>query len=453
MRRRQNRESRSSTGQAQAAAAASEAAAGRIIPDHELNVMGMGNITRRFDLDEPSNGPSIVFRQVTPYAAFVEGFSETGDISDQNGASTTDTTASPASKPLYPITNLARSLETDVWPVLENLFSSGTGIRYEVGFSEFVRYQAMLLDAYAGVYSVVMINKLTYHTDWTKVFPFTENVPKYLYDLASNFYATDGGLADNWLPILRRFETKIAFPRMVEEVKRMLTPMMSVDLNGRLLIPTRLNLTSWTYASTMEWVLGNLDYLDVTLSKAAATFSSFLPFPLRESDPWNVQVGVIDIDRESGWFNSGVKHHSAFGDSGDPAKNEAMVLDEADGEFVIYYGRHTQPVWAEVKLATILSLTDDVTDDKFQLETPHRYGNVYVIDDSGDTYTYDGATVVSSSVGFRYLDFANSRFASTDVDYGTIKPGTIGAEISKPPIERLTRLEASFISHLTAIKQ
>jgi hypothetical protein len=443
----------SPTDRAQVSATLSEAIAKRKIPDHELNVLGYGNVVRRFDLDEETNGPSLMFRIVAPYAAFCFGFTE-GDISDQDTTAATNVGTADPTTALYPVTSMATAFSEDVWPILDNLFSSGTGTRPTISVNEVIRYQAMLIDAYSYCLVPIMINYLTYHFDWSKVAPFTGNVPRFLYTIAANLEATDVGLADTYLPLLRRFENKIAFPLILEEAKRMMTPMMSVDLHGRLQVPVRQDPSTAVSSDIVTKVTAYLDYLDDVLVDTSAVLTSFLPFPMAQLDPWNFTPDpIIDVDRDSGWFNSGVKTVSTFGDTGDPVIDSTTLCDEATGDKCVYYTRHTQPVWAEIKLATIFGLTDDVTDDEFQLLTPHQYFKAIVVDDAFDTFEYDGTQILAASVGFRYLEYVNCRYASTDVDYGTMKPGLMGAEISKFPIDRLMRIETSYIFSLPILKQ
>jgi hypothetical protein len=448
------RRSKSVTAESQKQTTIAEAVAGRTVPDHELNVLGFSNVVRRFDLDEPTNGPSVIFRQVDPYASFIAGFSATDSTgAAQDPEAATDVAVADPTTALYPVTRMAWDFQTDVWPILSNLFTSGTGTRATVSVNEFIRYQSMLMLAYSYALTPVIINHLTYHFDWSKIAPFQDTVPKYMYDLADNLDATDVGLAETYIPLLKRFDNKIAFPNMIAEIKRMLTPMLSVDLNGRLQIPIVLNPATATTSVIVNAVTAYLDYIDVTIDNASAVFTSFLPFPLKEMNPWGFpSEPVIDVDRDSGWFNSGVKDTSTFGDTNDPVITQALICDEGATNDIVHYTRHTQPIWAEVKLATIWRLTDDVTDDEFQVITPHKYKNCIIIDDSFDYFTYDGSQILAASAGFRYLEFVNSRFASTDVDYGTQKPGTTGAEISQYPLNRLMRLETEYVWSLPTLK-
>jgi hypothetical protein len=444
----------SSTSRAQVGASLAETAIGRVLPDHELNVMGFGNVTRFFDLDEPSNGPSVVFRQVLPYASFIQGFSATDSTgAAQDVGSAYDVGVSDPTTALYPVTRMAWDFQTDVWPVLANLFSSGTGSRSTVSINEFIRYQAMLLLAYKNVLTPIIINHLTYHFDWKAVAPFTETVPRFLYDLANNLDATDVGIAETWLPVLKRFDNKIAFPHMIAEIKRIMTPMLSIDLNGRVHVPIPYNPAVATSASILPSVIELLDYLDVTLATAAPVFASFLPFPMAEMAPWDFPSSpAIDVDRDSGWFNSGVADFSTFGDTTDPTINKTLMCDEAANDTALFYTRHTQPIWSEIKMASIWRLTDDATDDEFQLITPHKYQPASLLDDVFDSFSYNGATITSASVGFRYIEHINCRFASTDVDYGTQKPGLMGAELGYLPLVRIMRLETSYVWSLGVLK-
>jgi hypothetical protein len=444
----------SSTLRAQIGATLAESAAGRVIPDHELNVLGFGNVTRFFDLDEPSNGPSVVFRKVFPYAAFWQGFSAVDSTgAAQDGDAAYDTSVADPTTALYPVTRMAWDFQTDVWPVLANLFSSGTGQRSTVSINEFIRYQSMLMLAYTYALTPVIVNHLTYHFDWSKVAPFTATVPRFMYDLASNLDASDVGLAETYLPLLRRFDNKIAFPHMINEIKRMLTPMLSIDLNGRIHVPMLFDPSTITSATVVAQVTALLDYIDVTLSSAGPVFASFLPFPISDMDPWSYpSEPVIDVDRDSGWFNSNVEGYSTFGDTTDPTINKVLVCDEAETDTALFYTRHTQPIWSEIKMATIFRLTDDATDDEFQLITPHQYSSAILLDDSFDSFAYDGSQILAASVGFRYIEHINCRFASTDVDYGTQKPGLMGAELGYLPLVRIMRLETAYVWSLDVLK-
>jgi len=437
---------------AQRSSAIAEATAGRVIPDHELTVLGFSNINRYFDLDDPNNGPAVVYRRIDPYACFLNGFNSVDDISDPHQGAAYDAGLT-YNDPLYAMTPYAQYIESDVWPILTNLFSIGTGTRYAVGFSEFVRYNAFLLRAYAWLLIPLTINNLTYHFDWSKVAPFTDAVPAHLYTIAENLNASDTGIVGTWLPLMRRLDSKVAFPRILAEVKRNLIPMLSIDLNGRLQVPMVFSLATTTAETVYNSVTQKLDYLDVDLADAGAVFSSFLPFPFKDQLPWALPSGpVIDVDRDSGWFNSAVKDYLIYGDTGDPDVGHAMICDEGGDNTTLHFTRHCQTTWAELKMASVWAVTDELVDDLFWLLTMHHYGNVEIIDDSFDYFTYDGTEIDHGEAGFRYLDFVNSRFASYDVDYGVQKPGLQGSEVFIAPINRMMRVQCSYDFCLEILK-
>ena len=303
---------------AQETTAMAEIAAGSELPDHELTVLGFGNINRYFDLQDATNGPNFILRRATPYANFILGYSD-GVISDQDTGAAINT-GSSATAALNPILHMPTYFEADVWPILSNLFSSGTGQRYNVSISEFVRYQAMLLHAYTLMLDIIRINHLAYHFDWTKVYPFSDTVPVSLYDVATKLDATDVGIANLWLPLIKRFDNKIAFPRMIQEIKRMSDPLLSIDLNGRLKMVGQ---TNWydpniDISSYYDTIKAELDYIDVNLANASALITSFLPFPMSAAAPWSLSATPrVDLDLDSGWWNSGTTVYSSFGDTGD----------------------------------------------------------------------------------------------------------------------------------------
>lgn len=425
---------------------------GRVIPDHELTTFSPSNLVRRFDIDEPSNGPSIVFRSILPYAAFMTGYSAS-DISAGDVGAATDITVSDPTTALYPITDMAVYYEEDVFPVLLNIFAAGTGKRYEISINETIRLIAMTCGAYVHLLMPLMINKLVYHTDWKKIAPFSDNVPTFLYQLAENLDATDVGIAERYLPMMKRMNNLIMFPRMVSEMKRMLTPMMSVDLHGRVQCPCVSDIGAITAASLTTTITGYLTYIDTHLADANNLMSTFLPFPLLEQNAWDLpELPIIDIDRDSGWYNSNVTPYATFGDTGDPVKSKVMLCDEAADLNALFYTRHCQPIWSEIKLSTIFWLEDHLTDDTYKLITPHYYYNAYIIDDAFDQVDYDGSTIGSGSDAFRYIDYVNCRFASTDVDYGVQKPGTFGAELYYNAIRRLVRLETAYMCSLEVLR-
>jgi hypothetical protein len=350
---------------------------------------------------------------------------------------------------------MAKYFESDVYPVLDALFASGTGKRYEaIDVNQVVRYISMWAKAYQFLLVPLVINKLVYHTDWTKIAPFSPNVPVYLYQIAKNLDATDVGLAELYLPLMRRMEDLVAFPRVAAEIKRMMSPMMSVDLHGRLMIPVVSDPTTIDSALVTTAVANCLDYITTHLGDCANLMSTFLPFPFREQSPWILPDGpIIDVERDSGWFNSGVASTAPFEDTGDPTIKTEMLCDAAADMNALFYTRHCQPTWSEVKLSSIFYLTNDATDDEFNLITSHAYNNIIIPDDAFDTVVYDGTPQSTSGLSFRYQDYTNCRYAVGTTDYGIQKPGTFGAKLGYDQLRRMMRVETSWIFNLEVLKQ
>jgi hypothetical protein len=428
--------------------------AGVQLADHELTVMGVANVARRFDLDEPNNGPAVIFRKVVPYAGFVYGFSKAGSVDNQDVSASTNVADTAISSALTPVTPMAQFYESDVYPLLKNLFQSGTGSRYSVSMSETVRYYAMLLRAYYIIRDVITINNLAYHFDWTKVYPFTDVTPTMLYEAATAMDATEVGIAERWLPLMKRFESHLMFPRMLAETKRLMTPMLSVDLNARLLVPTFKDPFNYDLSGSFNECKLLIDYCDIQLRDTRGLLQSFLPFPIMAMAPWACDTNpAIDIDRMTGWWNSGPREISEFGDTGDPAGNESVFFGtSSNAGRTIWHTRHAAPTWSEVKMGTIWRLNEVPVDDNFWMLTPHRYGAVSLPDDAGDIYYFDGGSVEPASVGWRYTDYAHLRFASTELTFGSLHPGMSGCYIDYEPVLRMLRLEVGSVFHTTILK-
>jgi len=464
----------SSTSRSQMSSAVRSGISGITPGDHELSVLGVGNVTRRFDLDEPTNGPSIVVRWVAPCAGITLGWSADSDPSGsvQDWTSAVDVTvAKPSEVPLYPITPYAAAFADDVWPVLQNLFSSGTGQRSLVSLGEFVRYQSMMAEAYQSLLYPLMLNHLCYHMDWTKVFPYTGIVPSWLYDYTTSMNANDVGIASFWLPLLKRMDTKVLFPRLVNDIKRCFRICQSVDLNGRIrmAIPATIDM-NMGYQQVGPRVRELLDYVEgnVDMARISATINTFLPFPMALADPWNFGADpVLDVHLETAAYNSGCHMQDIFGDTGDPTWKDTLMLTTLGGSWdgsdpltsklttkpAIFYSGTPQPTWAELRLASFYELVEfELLDDVFRLISLHGWGNIALVDDAFDIVSWQGQAVNPSGVAYRYSDYTNCRFSYGDIDYGTMKPGLTGVEILCGPLLRMARVDVHWMFHLATLK-
>lgn len=450
----------SPTTRARASSVTSEFMAGAPVTELDTVTVGMANVNRRFDLDDPSNGPSVIFRQVTPFASLIEGFSATENgWGDQDTGAATDTTVGNVADPLYPVTTMGHTMEKELWPSVKQLFSGGVGYRATVGFSEFIRYEACILKAYARVYQVLVLNKLAYHFDWSQVYPFTSAVPPVIIEMSENFRCTDIDIASFWAPTLRRFENKIIFPNLIHETKRMLNPMLSIDMQGRLLVPFNTNILAGPIAGDLLKVEVEtlLNFIDAELNNVSSLMNSFIPFPLMELDPWSVNLGnLIDAHRENGWYNSNVLATSTFGDTGDPVVKQHMVMytDDEDQptQTGLFYTRQTQPTWSEIKMTSVWHHQAHLVDDRFRIMTNHLYGNIHIVDDAKDVVSYTGGEFTKADIGYRYVDFTNCRFANPDLEYGSMKPGVMGARFPYDPLVHLATLETLEIFAIPQLK-
>jgi hypothetical protein len=428
--------------------------------DHDTIALSVGNINRHFTISDPTNGPSTIFRTISPFAAIYGGFSS-GDISDQDTLAAVDTSIDDPTSVLYPITPAAQTMEMDVFPIVQQLLESGTGQRYNISFSEFVRYVAMTNTAFMMMRSILTINTLAYHFDWKTVFPHTDVVPPHIYALAKQYDATDVGLASRWVPLFRRLETKMMMPRQVEDIKRQLTPMLTTGPTGRLLIP--IALTGWVQSdagAVQADVEAYLNYIEVNLAKTGNVLTSFLPFTIGTANPWDVSAfGGIDILREAGWWNSGARSVDTFGDTSDPSKTtETVVVTDRQTEDTIdpaiWHSMLPQPTWGEVKNATIWNLHENVLDNTYALLTMHQLKDIIILEEESGFVYWDGSPYTDSSSQNQYEHFSNSRYcASTPVVYGRMRSSSIGAELTYGPLKRLIRTEVRFIFSVELLVQ
>jgi hypothetical protein len=447
---------------------ANNISAGAALPDQDATTLAVANINRFFDADDPSNGPSCIFRMVQPFSAISRGFTATS-ITDQDDGAATDVSVLDPTTALLPVTVAAQYLEDDVWPILQRLMESGTGSRATASFSEFVRYTSMVHVVYDHLRYILTINYLAFEYDWTKVFPYSGVVPQVIYDLAEDLDATDVGVASRWLPYIRRLEQLVMWPRIVDQIKRQMTPMMTSGPGGRMMIPTpRNNFLQGTDADDIEGRIAELlDYIKVNMHAFSALLTSFIPFNVGAMDPWSMaNVGAVDINRESGWWNSGVSTTSTFGDAGDPTiKESTMVTTSSTSDVTtlnaLYHTNYPQPTWGEIKNASIFVLHDEAVDDTYALLTKHQIRKITIVDDNGTKLTYDGTDYpdTDGSNLFRYDHFTASRYVSSNnggITHGKLRSETIGAEIPFTPIKRLMRTEIRYdynIELMTEIAQ
>jgi hypothetical protein len=446
MARRKSR-NRSKADEPEAGGSLSPAGQGVIIPSsaHQDTSMGVGNITRAFDVTDGITGPSFVFRLVSPFEAFISGWSLLeNDPSDQDFAQFYAAAVSAGTE-FFPITPYARAWNAEMGPVYNRLFQASLTSYVAPPIYDVARYFAVLMQSYCYLYSVMVINKLAYHTDWSGIFPYTGKVPKAIYDIASTVGADDITIAQEYISYMRILERHTLPPWITAEIKRMLTPVKSLDLGGHIMIPSYIAAT--TSKSNILYALGQLELqYEVELADVRRVVQAYIPYPLDRQMMYDVSDPVSDPLRLSGWYNSGNISTDPFGDTGDPVTFKGMVIDEADGTYpgaCLHYTMQGSPTWSEVKMATIFYLTDDPVDDEFWLMTPHNYGPIYFYDENLSSTLLDGTTVAKSDAAFELANFAYNRFAynDSDVNRGMQMPGYVSSVIDSEAITTMMSIE------------
>ena len=192
-----------------------------------------------------------------------------------------------------------------------------------------VRYLGMMMKAYRQIYFRIVLNHMAYRFDWRQTFPFTETVPRGIMSMAEYYWAQDTDIADKWMPLMQRLESYVMFPNIIQEMKRAMTPMPSVDLGPRLFIPIADDTPRTARPTTdpaLSVVEAILDYIQVNMAKETAVIKSFIPFPLSSTNAWSFGGPSADIDRYMGLFNSGMNKVYVANDSGDPPIKDNLIL-------------------------------------------------------------------------------------------------------------------------------
>ena len=430
--------------------------------------LGVANVVRSFTRDNPDNGPSIVWRKVTPYAAFLYGFSKTNDDTSPSTDFLSPTVA-PGTD-FFPRTDFTYDFEFQVWPLMRNIFDSGLGARTKVvGFSNVARTLAMTMQCYAYLRTVGIINRLAYHQDWSEIVPFVDLVPSQIYSVAEAWDATDVDLLQSWLPLSRRLEDLVLFPALVATIKRLTRPMYYLDLHGRLVVPTPISTfsASGTGKSIRTAVQNMLDWITVDNADATNLLRTFMPFSFAQQDPWGDTGPMLDPSLHVARWNSGRVDWNTFeAPATFPAQVNnlaSLAVDNGTAKWdpevppnlnVNFHTRGAQPIWDEVGNSTIMMSSGNGTAAKkaLRLATIHETSSVFLLDDADSTndLNYDSEEEALD----RYIRFQGTRFAHLSSSYNTVDagyqgaaygmldPGLVVAEVPYAAIRRLVRSQA-----------
>ena len=417
--------------------------------------LGFANLTRHFEYDVSRNNiatrPPFFIRRVAPMACFVQGWSASeldGDNTDLD--ETLDVSVTPNTA-LYPITRQAQVYADTVWPQIDNLLKGGLGQRITtVSLSASVRYFAHVINTLSLLREAVMLNFLAYHFDWTKVYPYTNIVPKEILFWADALGLDDPGFGQFWIPRMRRLEGRILPPGLTMEVKDCLKPLTSISISPELWIP---RVTMQTDLDTLLTDIDDsLNYIESDLDSVEAVLKSFLPFPVSTQMPWEMSDPVVDPLLWEGWINSGMTNYTTFG-TGQPDTDSKIILKlTRDGTV---YGSesgscdwltmHEYPLWAAVKHGSIFY---GIGPDTWHvIASKHEWNNCGVVTDISGTSISDMITVFDGTGDIRDRDlawFRELRFAGArdhDVIAGYHVPGYIKGKITSDAHMRLSELD------------
>ena len=413
--------------------------------------LGYANVTRRFDNTDRYTSPNVVFRHVYPlvgfWGAWEAAATAPGDYPTSNTwGDATDTTVTNKGDTLYHFTRMPAHFESEIWPVIEDIFESGTGQRTTVSLSDFVRIVAMTTRVFASLYQRMVYNHLAYHFDWRVVFPFTDSVPAHLFSACDNLKCTDTQIVEVWLRYMKRLEAIPLFPGIIQEVKRAMTPYLTADVHPRVVVPTlgTVYAADATHQSQLQGVMmwksalddeagiaDKLDFVLNTLGEELAVMKSFLPLAGERQALWGVNPIQIDLDRETGHYNSGINERFILQDTNDPDPDHDLQYwtegssspSGTDEPLTIkFLTRGKAPTFAEIRQASINRFWSGTTDDSYALDSPHYVGCVQLVStkrDPSDAINVDTLflgnsipTSINTDTPFRrWQDFANSRFA------------------------------------------
>lgn len=409
-----------------------------------LNQIGVANLNRTFVFDSDDTAPHIMFKTAIPMAGFMLGFTAT-DIADQDQDAATDVSKG-IDDPLYPVTVTAQNFEDEIFPVILTLLEGGTGSRHIPSFSSVVRYFAMTMRVMIMMKQILALNTLTYHTDWKDVFPFTDDIPKPLYDISKFYDATDIGLADRWAPYIRRIENLVMFPEIIKAINEITAPYVQRAVGGRVVAPVWSALDVEVFEEDMGELLR---YIEIDLSKTNSVLKSFLPFPIGDQSWMASSLIFRNVDLDSAAYNSGYRPYSIFGDTNDPSADQCMTF-EANSDIIYFNSATDTPLFAEIMMAKVYEIFPDATDDEYALLSVHSSSGMIIIDDEGtrwewySTNTSARSEQLSNIINDRYY-FNNYR--------GILNAGTTTVTVPYDAMFRLVKLYGNFLFSRPALAE
>ena len=431
-----------------------------LMPDVEMP-LGLANVNRHFapstGLDDHADaGPSIIVIEANPMAAFTSGWSEDGSVSDgdTHSAAAIDTGKEEVS--MTPITYYANAFAEDIWPLVNSIFQSGLGARPVPDISQVVRYLTNLLLVYECTCNMLTFNKLAYHHDWRETFPFTPDTPKWLYDVCEQAELNDIDIARKLFPVMQRLESFPVFPLLFQHVRRVMTPTYTLDGMGRILLPKSTALTLYHEDPwSVDMMHERLDFIELHMSALYGMMRSFIPWTLSDIQPFQIPAVVEDPERVIGIHNSGFRGVSTYGDTGDPNLYDHLMFNK-EGDSITtlsWHGISPQPMWSQMKWASIYELEIFPLDNTYSLVTRDKYGHRLIPTDAGQIVSYDNNSW--SPTDLKWHKFIQCRWwdRGDDANHGLLDPGLIGGRVNGEGILRCLYLQADRDFMLPEIKR
>jgi hypothetical protein len=418
--------------------------------------LGLGNALRNFDSLDRYTNPSHICVEAYGLANITRSFTNSATLAANADKAAIDTTETNPNANLYPHTAIGETMEKEIFQVYEQIFKAGVGERTTPSFSAFTRYIAMLVRALQIGFTARNYNWLLYHCDWKQFYPYTSFAPP-----ALSKQAAEGGALDHfddlsleryWAPLLRRLDTLVLPPRILEYLQWFYNPSKSTGINGRLFVPLACNQDD-TQASLRAELENLVNYITIDNRTTTVAMQSFIPFPLLEKDIWKMSPVDMDVLKAAMYWNSGCKLDNFVGidrtltyadylltDGSTPANYQALTLsptyDEVANTPIFVYTASTNASWCI---------------------TRNLMGHRWVHEDDGTVTFFDEVHVDNSEGVFRWTNFLNSRYILSSTSAGTLKgvahPDYTPVRIGMDEIMRIAKYEALLMFEVPALRE
>jgi hypothetical protein len=415
-------------------------------------MMGMGvpNITRRFNSATYYGAPTVLFRNVNPYAGLTDGWIRTDgggtEAEDWTNGGYTDarlTTNSgnlAVTKKLFPVTQVAKIMDKEIWPMIETILSQALGATSNLSQGEFIRYLSTVAYIYTEMLAVKNLYDLTM-IDYSSIYPYTPEIPDCVENISKEMGIRSFEFEMIWGQTMRRLEQHILFPGVVENIKRLMSPFILGASGGKIAVPiTRAGLIDGTgYDTQVGYFDDWLSYLDGALQNAKTYMTAFLPFTLSSQNPWQLRPVAIDPSRETSWYNSGLYSYFAYLKTGVGPDSSDDMYCNATTDQIQYLTSSPEAPWEDMRDA---SMFEDVTLDgesSYWLKSIHRQNTIRVRDDLGVIEVASGVSPTQWETTFS--EHLHNRYWEDSYSGGYKNPAYIQCSVPGEAFEQAVRLQ------------